>query len=113
MSNNEKQALETKQEIKESVKRYKDLYKEANGFVDEKYADLLKNAKNDLAKILDVAEKNKVFSVKEIESILNETDTSGIKQYFGLSETNTENGIDKNEKQILELIAEHKKEIEK
>ena len=49
-------------------------------------------------------EKNKVFSVKEIESILNETDTSGIKQYFGLSENNTENGIDKNEKQILELI---------
>ena len=52
----------------------------------------------------DKNEKNKVFSVKEIESILNETDTSGIKQYFGLSENNTENGIDKNEKQILELI---------
>ena len=49
-------------------------------------------------------EKNKVFSVKEIDSILNETDTSGIKRYFGISENNTENGIDKNEKQILELI---------
>lgn len=78
MSNNEKQALETKQEIKESVKRYKDLYKEANGFVDEKYADLLKNAKNDLAKILDVAEKNKVFSsdvFKSLRSLFNDVAT--------------------------------------
>lgn len=52
-------------------------------------------------------ENNKtVFTGNEIESLLNQTDTSGIKQYFGISETNTENnnGIDKNEQQILKLI---------
>ena len=67
--------------------------------IQEELNDNKKEKKTD-----DKNEKNKVFSVKEIESILNETDTSGIKQYFGLSENNTENGIDKNEKQILELI---------
>ena len=46
----------------------------------------------------------KVFSVKEIDSILNETNTSAMKKVFGISENNTENGIDKNEKQLLELI---------
>ena len=47
-----------------------------------------------------------IFNNKEIESILNQTDTSGIKQYFGITETSTENsnGIDKNKKQILKLI---------
>ena len=49
-------------------------------------------------------DSNPVFSVKEIDSILNETNTSGIKKYFGITEDNTENGIDKNEKQILELV---------
>ena len=52
-------------------------------------------------------ENNKtVFTGNEIESLLNQTDTSGIKQYFGISENNTENnsGIDKNEQQILKLI---------
>ena len=63
-----------------------------------------KNEKKNEKKNKSSNEKNKVFSVKEIESILNETDTSGIKQYFGISENNTENGIDKNEKQIIELI---------
>ena len=67
--------------------------------IQEELNDNKKEKKNE-----DKNEKNKVFSVKEIESILNETDTSGIKRYFGLSENNTENGIDKNEKQILELI---------
>ena len=47
---------------------------------------------------------NQVFSVKEIDSILNETNTSGIKRYFGISDNITENGIDKNEQQIFELI---------
>ena len=65
--------------------------------IQEELNDNKKEKKNDSKN-----EKNKVFSVKEIESILNETDTSGIKQYFGLSENNTENGIEKNEKQILE-----------
>ena len=47
-----------------------------------------------------------IFSNNEIESLLNQTDTSGIKQYFGITGTSTENsnGIDKNEKQILKLI---------
>ena len=47
-----------------------------------------------------------IFTYNEIESLLNQTDTSGIKQYFGISSTNTENsnGIDKNEQQILKLI---------
>ena len=48
---------------------------------------------------------NKVFSVKEIDSILNETNTSGIRKYFGISDNSvTENGINKNEQQIFELI---------
>ena len=73
-------------------------------------------------KIIDIQEENEeneenennndenelkpIFTNKEIESLLNQTDTSGIKQYFGLSENNTENsnGIDKNEKKILKLI---------
>ena len=51
-------------------------------------------------------EMNNIFTHNEIESLLNQTNTSGIKQYFGLSISNTENsnGIDKNEKQILKLI---------
>ena len=63
-----------------------------------------KNAKKENDIDNDKNEKYKVFSVKEIESILNETNTSGIKKYFGISESNNENGIDKNEKQLLELI---------
>ena len=48
---------------------------------------------------------NKVFSVKEIDAILNETNTSGIRKYFGISDNSvTENGINKNEQQIFELI---------
>jgi hypothetical protein len=49
---------------------------------------------------------NKVFTCNEIDSLLNQTDTSGIKKFFGISESNTENnnGIDKNELQILKLI---------
>ena len=48
---------------------------------------------------------NKVFSVKEIDSILNETNTSGIRKYFGISDNSvSENGINKNEQQIFELI---------
>ena len=49
-------------------------------------------------------DSNPVFSVKEIESILNETNSSGIRNYFGINEDNTENGIDKNEKQILKIV---------
>ena len=47
-----------------------------------------------------------IFSCKDVESLLNQTDTSGIKQFFGISVTNTEasNGLDKNEKQIMNLI---------
>ena len=67
--------------------------------IQEELNDNKKEKKND-----DKNEKYKVFSVKEIESILNESNTSGIKKYFGITDNNTENGIDKNEKQILELI---------
>ena len=47
-----------------------------------------------------------IFTIKEIDSLLNQTDSSGIKQCFDFSLTNTENsnGIDKNEQQILKLI---------
>ena len=69
MSDNEKQALQTKQEIKNIVNLYKALYKEANGVFDERYVALLKNAKNDLGKVLDVAEKNKVFSSDVLKSL--------------------------------------------
>ena len=61
------------------------------------------NANNKKDKNTD-KDSNPVFSVKEIDSILNETNTSGIKKYFGITEDNTENGIDKNEIQILQLV---------
>ena len=63
-----------------------------------------KNQKNKNEKI-EKQDPNKVFSVKEIDSILNETNTSGIRKYFGISDNSvTENGINKNEQQIFELI---------
>ena len=71
-----------------------DIQEELN---DNKEKEKEKNNKNN-------NESNPVFSVKEIDSILNETNTSGIKKYFGITESNTENGIEQNEKQILELI---------
>ena len=63
-----------------------------------------KDQKNKNEKI-EKQDPNKVFSVKEIDSILNETNTSGIRKYFGISDNSvTENGINKNEQQIFELI---------
>ena len=66
--------------------------------IDNKKEEKNKKEKNEKQK------ENQVFSVKEIDSILNETNTSGIRRYFGISDNNSENGIDKNEKQIFELI---------
>ena len=63
------------------------------------------NANNKKDKNTD-KDSNPVFSVKEIDSILNETNTSGIKKYFGITEDNTENGIDRNEIQILQLVGQ-------
>ena len=63
-----------------------------------------KDQKNNNEKI-EKQDPNKVFSVNEIDSILNETNTSGIRKYFGISDNSvTENGINKNEQQIFELI---------
>lgn len=62
MPNNEIDALNAKQEIRDCIKRYKDLYKEAGSILDERYAGMLKSAKNDLAKSLNNAVKDKVFS---------------------------------------------------
>ena len=55
-----------------------------------------------------------VFNSKEVESLLNQTQTSAIKQFFGLSINNDNNNnknnndknnnIDKNEQQIIKLI---------
>ena len=47
-----------------------------------------------------------IFTHNEMETILNQTDTSGIKQYFGITTSNTENsnGMDKNELQIMKLV---------
>jgi len=69
MQNNEIDALNAKQEIKDCLKRYKDLYKEAGSTLDERYGGMLKNAKNDLAKSLNDAVKNKVFSSDVFDSL--------------------------------------------
>ena len=47
-----------------------------------------------------------IFSFSEIDSLLNQTNTSGIKQYFGMSLTDTKNSnsVDKNDKNIQKLI---------
>ena len=71
--------------------------------IQEELIDNKKDEKNKKEKI-EKQNKNQVFSVKEIDSILNETNTSGIRRYFGISDISTENGIDKNEKQLFELI---------
>ena len=74
----------------------------------QKIIDIQENEENEnKTKNTDINSNVKtIFSNNEIESLLNQTDTSGIKQYFGITGTNTENsnGIDKNEKQILKLI---------
>ncbi len=61
---------------------------------------------NEIRRIKDKNDDKVIFTCNEIDSLLNQTDTSGIKKFFGISETNTENSnvIDKNEQQILKLI---------
>ena len=61
---------------------------------------------NEIRRIKDKDDDKVIFTCNEIDSLLNQTDTSGIKKFFGISETNTENSnvIDKNEQQILKLI---------
>ena len=71
--------------------------------IQEELIDNQKDEKNKKEK-MEKQKENQVFSVKEIDSILNETNTSGIRRYFGISDNSVENGIDKNEKQLFELI---------
>ena len=71
----------------------------------QRIIDIQEEIKDNENMIKEMDTKN-VFSCKDVESLLNQTDTSGIKQFFGISVTNTEtsNGLDKNEQQIMNLV---------
>ena len=71
----------------------------------QRIIDIQEEIKDNENNLKEIDSKN-VFSCKDVESLLNQTDTSGIKQFFGISVTNTEvsNGLDKNEQQIMNLV---------
>lgn len=68
--------------------------------IQEEDEDRIKNINND------DKDMKTIFTHNEMENLLNQTDTSGIKQYFGINTSNTENsnGMDKNELQIMKLV---------
>ena len=52
-----------------------------------------------------------VFNTQALDSILNQTDTSGVKQYFGLSQEASKGGCDQDTMKLLDTIEKAEKKI--